>query len=902
MHKKLSVLCTATALLFAADAGAQILSTKRGFADTGANYTNLQATNAAWYYTWGTGTGSPGTFDANNYPMIWGGTPSAATLNTIVARNPSYVFGFNEPERTDQANMTVAQAINSWTPMSNAFTGTSIKLVSPSVADTGGATGGQQWLSSFMSQASSAGLKVDAVAFHWYGVSTPTDPAGAASSFLSRVDSYHNSYGKPVFITEFAIHDWGGAYTDAEIAEANRQFLNIVVPGLENRSYVAGYAWYHWFSDAHLYDGNNNPTPLAYSYVGAVAPAATANISGQNFGEHVAPLTGGTLTMTSSAATLKYINALAGESAISGTIDWSLAGTSNWVKIQPGARLAKAGANSITINNGTVTNNGILEVSQGTLRLGSNVFGTGSVRVKGGTLALNNLATLRFTPLIDIRAAGTLDATGLSNGTLSMTDGRTLNNHGNIVGNLNVASAGLVSGAGTITGNFSAQTTGIVRVGTDKLGTARRTSVDTFETYATGDVTATAAANWTAHMGTTAADIESIGGTKALSFGSTSASVGVSRQLPAAASLDDSSTGTYFFRISAAADNLNHNVGIGDQAQTGTVDFGDYEAQLRLKAGTSAGTFAVDARSGGAFTATLASGLSLNTWYNVWMVVNNATDRYDIYMNTGTGGAAVGNRLNATTLLFRNGTNQDLDTFLALAGAVPVSNAVRVDNITFQTGTDLTNPTASFDPGYVWTPQTVNVTGNYTHNAGAVLQMDLATGAGGVLQGDSLIAGGTLQLDGTLKLDRVAGFAPAYQQSLRLLGGSAVSGKFRAIDGMSIGSDMSLAVTYSPTDVMLTIALPGDANLDGIVSFDDLLALAQHYESGLVEGWSTGDFTGNGVASFDDLLIVAQHYTGGAITGSFDGDWALARSLVPEPTIGAIAACGLALAGRRRVR
>src|SRR5207248_5898689 len=135
-----------------------------------------------------------------------------------------------------------------------------------------------------------------------------------ASSFLSRVDSYHNSYGLPVFITEFAIHDWGGIYTDAQIIEANRQFLNIVVPGLESRSYVAGYSWYNWFSDSPLYTGSPlTPTTMGYTYVGAIAAGKTEDVGGgRDLGEHVAYLTGGTLTMTgATAGTVRYINALA---------------------------------------------------------------------------------------------------------------------------------------------------------------------------------------------------------------------------------------------------------------------------------------------------------------------------------------------------------------------------------------------------------------------------------------------------------------------------------------------------------------------------------------------------------------------------------------------------------------
>ena len=59
---------------------------------------------------------------------------------------------------------------------------------------------------------------------------------------------------------------------------------------------------------------------MAYSYVGAVGTGQVANIGGQNLGEHVAYLTGGELTMTGATpGTVRYINALANTSTISGT-------------------------------------------------------------------------------------------------------------------------------------------------------------------------------------------------------------------------------------------------------------------------------------------------------------------------------------------------------------------------------------------------------------------------------------------------------------------------------------------------------------------------------------------------------------------------------------------------------
>lgn len=76
----------------------------------------------------------------------------------------------------------------------------------------------------------------------------------------------------------------------------------------------------------------------------------------------------------------------------------------------------------------------------------------------------------------------------------------------------------------------------------------------------------------------------------------------------------------------------------------------------------------------------------------------------------------------------------------------------------------------------------------------------------------------------------------------------------------------------------------GDVDLNGSVNFDDLLVLAQHYETMSSAGWAMGSFDGNGAVDFADLLFVAQNYD----DSSFESDWALARSLVPEPNLVAL--------------
>jgi hypothetical protein len=100
---------------------------------------------------------------------------------------------------------------------------------------------------------------------------------------------------------------------------------------------------------------------------------------------------------------------------------------------------------------------------------------------------------------------------------------------------------------------------------------------------------------------------------------------------------------------------------------------------------------------------------------------------------------------------------------------------------------------------------------------------------------------------------------------------------------------------------VLRYTLNGDATLDGSVGFADLLALAENYGNAASNKWTAGDFNYDGATGFADLLALAENYGTSSVTGSFASDWALAQSLVPEPT----SVLGVALAGtmlrRRRV-
>ena len=97
----------------------------------------------------------------------------------------------------------------------------------------------------------------------------------------------------------------------------------------------------------------------------------------------------------------------------------------------------------------------------------------------------------------------------------------------------------------------------------------------------------------------------------------------------------------------------------------------------------------------------------------------------------------------------------------------------------------------------------------------------------------------------------------------------------------------------------------GDADLNGVVDFNDLVKLAQNYNSNNTN-WFQGDFTYDGTTDFNDLVALAQNYNQpvpSAPIGSaaFEQDLARAFSAVPEPgAVGLVVTAMMAHGLRRR--
>jgi MYXO-CTERM domain-containing protein len=96
------------------------------------------------------------------------------------------------------------------------------------------------------------------------------------------------------------------------------------------------------------------------------------------------------------------------------------------------------------------------------------------------------------------------------------------------------------------------------------------------------------------------------------------------------------------------------------------------------------------------------------------------------------------------------------------------------------------------------------------------------------------------------------------------------------------------------------------ATLDGTVDFNDLVKLAQSYNTAGTT-WNSGDFTYDGLTDFNDLVKLAQNYNtslpAAAIPGAparFEADLARAFASVPEPgSLSLAGLCGATLLRRR---
>jgi len=227
-------------------------SPKRGIAYnlTGSGEIAALAPGVTWWYNWSPTAGySPDDAEAAGLdfvPMLWNFDFDADAVKAAILARPGirYLLLLNEPNLTDQANLTPQAAAAAW-PAYEALAadleaaGHPISLVGPAM-NWGTMTGYGDftlWLDAFYAsyRAANSGAdpRIDCLAFHWYDY--------GLASMLDRL----GKYGKPVWVTEMANCN---AIIDTE-DEAIEQMKDMVLT-CETRADVIRYAWFtgRWYT------------------------------------------------------------------------------------------------------------------------------------------------------------------------------------------------------------------------------------------------------------------------------------------------------------------------------------------------------------------------------------------------------------------------------------------------------------------------------------------------------------------------------------------------------------------------------------------------------------------------------------------------------------------------------
>ena len=221
--------------------------------------------NNDWFYKWSNNGSSD--LDREYVPMAWG-KGAADDDNDIEIMKSKYksthLLAFNEPDDCNgqsgqYGNMCVVDT--SLTYYKNLLK-SGIRMVSPACRQ--GAV--FDWLNEFNSKAIEQKIRIDVIAVHWYDWnsnpenSPNANPQDVFNRFVNYLESVHEMYGLPIWITEFNANRYRNEWV-------HRQFLQIALPFLESTDYIERYSFFPPTTQvANLFDDNNNFTQIGEFY------------------------------------------------------------------------------------------------------------------------------------------------------------------------------------------------------------------------------------------------------------------------------------------------------------------------------------------------------------------------------------------------------------------------------------------------------------------------------------------------------------------------------------------------------------------------------------------------------------------------------------------------------------
>ena len=190
------------------------------------------------------------------------------------ARNVKFLLGYNEPDPGNHPHAChPAEAAADWPRLQKiaadpAFE-TPLALVSPAVSTKGLDNDGKsQWLDEFFGNCSKVVKECDPdlikyIAFHDY--------EGSLSTLSRRIDGLFSRYGRKIWLTEFAILDYG----HPPPRSAMDAYMKLALPALDANPKVYRYAWFTSRNVPNRMNGGSNLLPFNSS---SLEPTSTGKI------------------------------------------------------------------------------------------------------------------------------------------------------------------------------------------------------------------------------------------------------------------------------------------------------------------------------------------------------------------------------------------------------------------------------------------------------------------------------------------------------------------------------------------------------------------------------------------------------------------------------------------------
>lgn len=209
-------------------------------------------------------------------------------------------------------------------------------------------------------------------------------------------------------------------------------------------------------------------------------------------------------------------------------------------------------------------------------------------------------------------------------------------------------------------------------------------ALDNFDSYATGPLAGQGGWTLSAGSGNTST-VEDQSGNKVAAMTSGTANQTLYRSMGSGA-IANNTTATVFFRFQSTLAQPNFNIGLLDIAAPANATFNINQSQFRVAGDTAANANNLYTRDSTGFVD--IGDFEIFTWYNMWMVINNTTDRTTFYTSTGNADGTLMGDANGYT--FRVPSVNPITTLQVISSN---TSAVFLDDFYLDTsGENLVNP------------------------------------------------------------------------------------------------------------------------------------------------------------------------------------------------------------------